>query len=62
MKTYASVFGDRAPVDPKAAPAAITAKLAEFGVELSSAGANGLWLCLTATSPVKASKPKIECL
>jgi hypothetical protein len=38
---YSSVFGDqpRAPVDQKSAHAAITAKLAEFGVELSSAGA-----------------------
>jgi hypothetical protein len=37
MKKYQSVFGDRVPVDPKAAPAAILAKLAEFGVELSPA-------------------------
>jgi hypothetical protein len=41
MKTYSSVFGDQPPrsrVDPKTVPTAITAKLAEFGVELSPAG------------------------
>ncbi len=36
---YSTVFHDRAPVEQKSAHAAIIAKLAEFGVELSSAGA-----------------------
>jgi hypothetical protein len=41
LKKYQSVFGDPPPrsrIDPASVPKAITAKLGEFGIELSPAG------------------------